>query len=500
MTDIMGPDGVLNRFPDGMDDAAITAVMQRHYGAPKSDELSPVADWTPAAVEAQGPSGRIDPQLAADIAGQTIGTAGGIALGTPGGPAGQAAGGAAGNWLGKKAARYLMGADQPETGEQILDAATGAAGPLLGPLARGTARAATGLSRAGINQVEREAGETAKTIAARRAGVGADAEMNFRLDAIGKTLKTATEVDMYHAVDAAIKSATEGAISRAGSSKAGDILARSPADIAGGMVLQHLFQFVEPITGTLLGAGVTDAVMRKAIPALLNSPVGPRFAYWALHVDKSGSTRNAIANSLLGMSANLAINSDARTAIQSIVDDIAPKGEDAAPDRTKDFSRPVRPTPERRTEAPSQGMDSRAVGVDPDRRRRGGPDYSEASDSELKELLRAAGQPSDKAALREEMQRRQAKASRVPDTEMPADRKLLRDRIPETDEPAKPFQSRVPTLSDEEVEVDDAAEAVRRRLERMQQPRGADGRFKSGNRRFGPNARVTERDMFPDIG
>ncbi|MFM9847696.1 MAG: hypothetical protein ACKVP3_11115 [Hyphomicrobiaceae bacterium] len=255
-------------------------------------------------------------QGALDFAGQTVGTAGGIAAGAPGGPAGMAVGGGLGSVAGKRVARDvgsmfgLEGSEQyPRTTESAIDAAAGAVGPVASAASRVGSRVVTGLKRSDAQEAfTRKAVEELSTL--RRKGVTRGLSEAEKTQ-IGK-----------QASDEAIEVAKERAVSRS----AGDTLRR-------GMPGAALGSLVEPVTGALLGAGASDAVLKWAVPRLLESRFGDAFAKWALQ--KVG-TRNTdgLATSLLAVAAEQKLSREEQRAMDALAAELQSERK-SAPERPK---------------------------------------------------------------------------------------------------------------------------------------------------------------------
>jgi hypothetical protein len=109
-----------------------------------------------------------------------------------------------------------------------------------------------------------------------------------------------------HATDEAIEVAKERAVSRS----AGDTIRR-------GMPGAALGSLVEPVTGALLGAGASDAVLKWAVPKLLESKVGDAFAKWALKRVGS-SSKDGMAASLLAVAAEQKLAPEEQKALDAL--------------------------------------------------------------------------------------------------------------------------------------------------------------------------------------
>ena len=199
---------------------------------------------------------------------QAGGTAAGMAAGAFTGPAAPVAipaGAAAGNVAGKMGYRALRGLDQPETSEMLVDAGLGASGPVAGTLLRSTARAGTGLRqgnfRRGMRDVEPAIQDYADEMA----------ELGFAQNGISRTTQQMRANSASSEVNRAIAEA----------SAAGPTIRRG---ITGGTAGALAAFTGEPITSALIGAGISEAVLSRAGPALLQSKIGVPFAKWALNV------------------------------------------------------------------------------------------------------------------------------------------------------------------------------------------------------------------------
>ena len=140
--------------PYGFNPGWLTGSLQ-----PGADDQYPQGEFAPGVHEiTSAPGGpaewvRRNPQEAADLLLQAIGTGVGIFAGTAGGPPGQALMGSLGNVAGRAVSRGIGGAitgteNPPTLGEVGVDAVLGAAGPAVstavGPVLRGGLRAVTG--------------------------------------------------------------------------------------------------------------------------------------------------------------------------------------------------------------------------------------------------------------------------------------------------------------------------------------------------------------------
>ena len=269
-------------------------------------------------------------QEVADFIAQTAGTTAGIVGGTAiGGPPGAVLGGAAGNALAKKASRYLGGADQPSEAESAVDAGLGAAGPLAGPMLRGGSRLVTGLSRKGVTAAERTGAEELAALQAERQAADkvtrgsaaetrklvdegifpphATAEMDDLLAGQASAHRAAIQLhlaEVQQATKSEIDAAVKATLEKAQARKMGDTV---PAGALGGAGLS-LISAIEPITGALIGAGVTDTLLRQVVPGLLGSKkYAEPFARWALNVEK-GAKPSEVTASLLAMAAKAGLD------------------------------------------------------------------------------------------------------------------------------------------------------------------------------------------------
>ena len=98
------------------------------------------------------------------------------------------------------------------------------------------------------------------------------------------------KMELDNSIKAALERASKEAAERSGETRA-SIQRGMGGAIVGGLAA------VEPVTGALIGAGVSEAVLSRAVPALLGHPtIGPKFARWALNAGKQ--TKGEIATSL----------------------------------------------------------------------------------------------------------------------------------------------------------------------------------------------------------
>ena len=119
------------------------------------------------------------------------------------------------------------------------------------------------------------------------------------------------KMELDNSIKAALERASKEAAERSGETRA-SIQRGMGGAIVGGLAA------VEPVTGALIGAGVSEAVLSRAVPALLGHPtLGPKFARWALNAGKQ--TKGELATSLAAVLAgNLtATEREARDAILS---------------------------------------------------------------------------------------------------------------------------------------------------------------------------------------
>lgn len=262
-----------------------------------------------------------------DLIGQGAGTTAGIAVGGMGGPAAPIttpAGGAAGNTLGKILARIvgpMIGGqgEMPGAGEMAVDAAIGAAGPVAGTVLRGGARTLSGLRQKDFRAVRAamekwttsgsEADAAALTNLTQRMGL---TEREF-FDIIRSGMRRAMGSEPVQAIaETTTELGVRAGLSRAGT--AGETARRGLTAGAAGAVLPITG---EPITSALLAAGVSEAVLGRAVPRLLASErFAPPFARWAF---KAGEQRPAeAAGSLLALATEHGLTGEALQAVKEV--------------------------------------------------------------------------------------------------------------------------------------------------------------------------------------
>jgi hypothetical protein len=259
---------------------------------PVNEGLGPPSEWG---------------QSALDIAGQGAGAAAMAGITMPAGPAGMVPGMMAGGYAGKRIARKvggllgLKGNDAEITaGEDMIDAAATVAGPAGHAVAKPIARAITRVERGAVQKKFTEAAAHVLNTAP----PGADP---------AKLAKEASRMASASvAKDAAERSTGSAAL---------------PGAVVGSMAM------LEPITGALIGAGVSAATLKWAVPALLRSKAGPAFVEWSAR-KASFSTKARIgeaATSLAALAAGEALSPEERKAVRAIGDEMT--GGDSAQSR-----------------------------------------------------------------------------------------------------------------------------------------------------------------------
>ena len=258
-----------------------------------------------------------NPQQVADMLIQGGFTAAGITAGTMTGPAAPIAApalGAGGNVLGKQISRrvgealgFPDAAPPPDLAsiETGIDAGLGAIGPVAGSVARTGSRIATGLRQGPFNRHVAASDDAIGWIEQALSAGGTSPGMRGALEQTRAASRTAA---VEHSIGGALTRASERA---AEATTPGATLTRG----AGGGLVGALLS-PEPITGALLGAGVSEAIATKAVPALLNGPNGQRFARWALNVDKNPSA--ATLRSLTAIFAGQSLTPSEREAVSTL--------------------------------------------------------------------------------------------------------------------------------------------------------------------------------------
>jgi len=267
-------------------------------------------------------------QAVFDFIGQGAGTSAGIAVGTIAPPGAQPvtvpAGGAAGNVLGKMGARaigpYIGGTgEMPSGGEMAVDAGLGAAGPIVGTLLRSGSRALTGLRQADFRRVQ-EATNRYMQSGSKTDEAALDAmltRMGFTTDEIAQAFLTAGKraAPLGPAEASAEVARTAGTLAglhRAGTT--GETARRGLTAAAAGAVFPMTG---EPITSALLSAGLTEALVSRAVPRLLASEkFAEPFARWAFN--QAGGRPREAAASLLAIAAKAGLTGDARAAVDEL--------------------------------------------------------------------------------------------------------------------------------------------------------------------------------------
>lgn len=300
MQEIEAPDGVIYEFPAAMPDAEIARLIRKDMSARALEGIQQRSIANVSEMTAQD---------ALDFAGSGLGAIGGAAAGTAFGavaPVTVPALAAAGSVAGKRVARDIgslfgtTGSEQyPGTAESVVDAAAGAAGPIIGSTSRALGRQISGISGELVEQTQQklvpELKKAARDVAKAVPGTGS-----------GRTLGRQWSND---AIEGAVNLTVKRAAQRGAAETA------LPGGIVGSVVSS-----VEPITGALIGAGVSHVVIRNVVPALLRSKFGPEFARWALNMNK-GRAPDA-AKSLLAIGIGQDMTRDERRALNAMADEL----------------------------------------------------------------------------------------------------------------------------------------------------------------------------------
>jgi hypothetical protein len=340
--------------------------LQRFAGAVDEPIQPAVGLDKNALVDLSTPEGR---QAAADFLAQGAGTAAGIAAGAPGGPPGMMIGGGAGNLAGKILSRKLMGGEEPSLGEGAVDAAIGAAGPVMaGPmrsLEKAAGRIFAGGSTENVKRVADTAGRArgAKEMHRAAEGEAAAAAQEQRLK--GRMLEVAPSAQTDEA--ARLASVTALTASRAefdAALAAAELKGKAEKEYA--RALRSAVNNLQPATKTNIGLATTGAlVLSDPVTAVLTFAGGhavrgvhkwaadkllrsERFLEWAL-TKPANTPRNAINNSLAALLASKTLDSGEQSAVTELrnaLDGDTPQRESSRPapkgDRRSDAPRDSR--------------------------------------------------------------------------------------------------------------------------------------------------------------
>jgi len=349
LIEIEGPDGVVYEFPAGTSDEVMKGAMRRRFGEPEP-EREPLASGPPVRDDLGEyilSLGKQERQAIYDFIGQTIGTGVGIAGGTTlGGPPGGIAGGAGGSVIGKQISRtigpYIGGeGERPDimSLETGVDAGMGAVGPVVGSVARGGSRLLTGLSREGVTKAEK-AGERIMSTAERKKLAEQFAHLDEAFEmkwGVSSAAEAKVSKEILAELDK-VSPAVAEAIKRAKGKGLTDLATRAvPGAGIGAMI--------DPTIGMLIGAGISDAVLKRAIPKMLGTPDKvTKFTEWALNLNKKTPKQSEITASFAALAADMGIKLDEIEQLRA--------------DPPRETSRP-KPLRERRSERPRPPRDER---------------------------------------------------------------------------------------------------------------------------------------------
>lgn len=318
------------------DMATATAAVRKHFGLAEprlpamTDQRGAPVNQLPVATLGQEafapePGPGMSMRELGRIGAQTAGAVGGAALGAVAPPGVQPitmpAGGAAGSVLARQAydalLDYFQGTEErpPLASTQTgIDAVAGALGPLGGSALRGGARAITGLRQSDFSMIR-------DAIEATRAGRDITFAQRQLLDA---AIPEGTTVADFLAGVAGLPQ--QGARSVAASmavERAGQPMAMARRGLLGGGV-GAMFS-PEPLIGGLVGAGISEAVLRRAVPALLNSErFGQPFAEWAFNYMNGHVGPASAARSLAAIVAEHQLTPPERQAVGDIQAELQP--------------------------------------------------------------------------------------------------------------------------------------------------------------------------------
>lgn len=347
MIEVELPDGSIAEFPEGTPQEVMQSAIRSHLSpqpaAPQPSEQDRARarmGFRRSKEEAIAQSEAIpdaplpSAQTVLDLLGSGGLGAAGMMAGAPAGPAGSIALGGAGAAAGKRIARDLgalfglEGSESyPTAGESALDAASGAAGPAASAVARPIARAVTGVSRKGADELKalmegaRTSTAQAENFGARAARMAEEAQAikakgRLQTKAKAKAAERAEEMagiadDAARSADSAVKAQTDRIL------KTIEDTGKLPTQAGTFAGAVQLIAHGDPVmAAAYLGGGkLLSKARMEAAERLLNNE---KVVGWMAEKVKGGITSKQLMGSLTALAAVKGMSPEVKRDIRTL--------------------------------------------------------------------------------------------------------------------------------------------------------------------------------------